>query len=172
MRITLDDLFLDREHWSLYARGIFTEGIHLVNGNTGSGKSTLALLLAGLLQPSFGIVQREQIDSLMVSLQFPEYHVTGTTIREECLSWGIDPTAILPKINLAGNEDLSPLRLSRGELKRLHLACVLANPYDLLILDEPFCSLDCIEKERICQEISSRRKGITIIFTHEQEYFP
>ncbi|MDD1724213.1 MAG: ATP-binding cassette domain-containing protein [Methanospirillum sp.] len=172
MRVVLNDLILYREHWSLSARGSFTDGIHLISGDTGSGKTTLALLIAGLMQPSQGSAEREQVESLMVSFQFPEYHVTGATVREECSSWGGDPLTILMAVNLAGKEDLSPLRLSRGELKRLHLACLLANDYDLLILDEPFSSLDCLEKERICGEISSRQKGITIIFTHEQELFP
>ena len=172
MRVVLDNLCLHRGDWSLSAPGIFREGIHLVSGKTGSGKTTLALMLAGLLEPSSGSVHRESVNSLMVSFQFPEYHVTGATVDDECRSWGIDPSTVLPAVNLAGKGRLSPLRLSRGELKRLHLACVMAREYDLLILDEPFSSLDCREKERICREISSRTKGITIIFTHEQEQFP
>jgi energy-coupling factor transport system ATP-binding protein len=172
MRIELDNCCLAREHWSLAAQGNFTDGIHLVSGAVGSGKTTLALLLAGLLAPSTGAVRREGISSLMVSFQYPEYHVTGPTIREECGSWGLDPDPLLAAVNLAGREDLSPLRLSRGELKRLHLACVMAGTYDLLILDEPFSSLDCREKERVCSELSLRKKGITVIFTHEQSIFP
>jgi energy-coupling factor transport system ATP-binding protein len=67
---------------------------------------------------------------------------------------------------------MNPLDLSRGELKRLVLACVLAKDHDLLILDEPFSSLDCTEKERLCGVLSGRKKGITVIFTHEQAHFP
>lgn len=172
MRVVLDNVTLNRDHWSLSAQGEFEDGIHLVSGDTGSGKTTLALLLAGLLQPSTGSVKGHQIHSKMVSFQFPEYHVTGVTLHDECLSWGVDPESILMDTNLSGKQDLSPMRLSRGELKRLHLACVLAREYDLLILDEPFSSLDCCEKERICREISSRTNGITILFTHEQMQFP
>lgn len=172
MRIVPDDCCLAREHWSLSARGIFSEGIHLVSGDVGSGKTTLALLLAGLLEPTSGTVRREGISSLMVSFQYPEYHVTGMTVRDECRSWGVDPAALIPAANLTGKEDISPLRLSRGELKRLHLACVMAGSYDLLVLDEPFSSLDCREKERVCTELSLRKKGITVIFTHEQSIFP
>jgi energy-coupling factor transport system ATP-binding protein len=49
---------------------------------------------------------------------------------------------------------------------------VLSGDYELLVLDEPFSSLDCTEKERVCEEITRRSGGITIIFTHEQGIFP
>jgi energy-coupling factor transport system ATP-binding protein len=172
MRAVLENTCFSRDLWSLSAQGIFTEGTHLVSGDIGSGKTTLALMIAGLLAPSYGTVERKGISSLMVSFQFPEYHVTGATLRAECLSWGLDPSVILPATNLAGKENLSPMQLSRGELKRLHLTCVLSRQYDLLVLDEPFSSLDCVEKERVCDAISRRTNGITIIFTHEQEQFP
>jgi len=172
MKIALNACCIYREDWSLSAHGIFEEGIHLVSGDVGSGKTSLALVLAGLLKPSSGSVERDQISSLMVSFQFPEHHVTGATVRDECESWGVDPSAITEAAHLADKADVPPLRMSRGELKRLNLACVLAGGYDLLVLDEPFSSLDCREKERICQEISLRKKGITIIFTHEPVIFP
>jgi len=172
MHVTFDDARYEREPWAVSARGLFTEGIHLVSGDTGSGKTTLALMTAGLLAPSSGAVMREGISSLLVSFQFPEHHVTGRTVREECESWGHDPRVIVSETRLTGKEDLSPLALSRGELKRLHLACVLSREFDLLVLDEPFSSLDCREKARFCEVLSRRTRGITIIFTHEQEHFP
>ena len=49
---------------------------------------------------------------------------------------------------------------------------MLAGHYDLLILDEPFSSLDVQEKERVCRDLSLRKRGITIIITHEQNIFP
>ena len=172
MRVALNTTRFTRENWSLSAHGVFTEGIHLVSGDVGSGKTTLALMLAGLVQPSAGTVDRNGVSSLMVSFEFPEYHVTGATVREECISWGVDPSAILEAADLSGTEERAPLGLSRGELKRLHLACVMAGRYDLLVLDEPFSSLDCREKERFCTAISGRPAGITVIFTHEQMIFP
>jgi energy-coupling factor transport system ATP-binding protein len=108
----------------------------------------------------------------MISFQFPEYHITRSTVGEECRSWGLDPDIVLSKVNLSGKRDCSPHLLSRGELKRLHLECVLSRNYDLLVLDEPFSSLDCREKVSVCNDISSRVSGITIIFTHEQSIFP
>jgi energy-coupling factor transport system ATP-binding protein len=172
MRLVLDDVRLAQGSWSLAARGTFCGGLHLVSGDVGSGKSTLALLMAGLFRPASGTVTRDGVSSMMVSFQFPEYHITGISVREECESWGLDPAILLPSIGLEGYEERDPFTLSRGELKRLHLASVLAREYDLLILDEPFSSLDMVEKTRTCSLLSCRPHGITILFTHEQAVFP
>ncbi len=172
MRLQLNAAHANRGEWSLAAEGTFGEGVHLVSGDVGSGKSTLALMMAGLLSHSDGTIVREGIRSSMISLQFPEYHLTGSTVAEECRSWGLNPETILSEIMLLDKQHRAPLTLSRGELKRLHLACVLAKKYDLLLLDEPFSSLDAREKERICRLISQRTSGITVLFTHEQTIFP
>ena len=172
MKLVLDDVVASQGTWSLAAQGTFYEGLHLISGDVGSGKTTLALLMAGLFPAASGTVIREEVSSLMVSFQFPEYHITGTTLNEECESWGLDPDTILSSISLGDKGDGDPFCLSRGELKRLHLACVLANQYDLLILDEPFSSLDACEKRRICSLLSGRSRGITVMFTHEQAIFP
>ncbi len=172
MKLHLNASRASRGNWLLVADGTFSEGIHLVSGDVGSGKSTLAMMMAGLLSPADGSIVRNGISSSMISLQFPEYHVTGATVAEECRSWGLDSDPILSGINLMDKRDVAPLTLSRGELKRLHLACVLAKNYDLLLLDEPFSSLDAREKERLCEHLSRRSGGITILFTHEQSCFP
>jgi len=172
MNLVLDSVRLGRGNWSLTAQGRFEKGIHLVTGEVGSGKSTLALALAGLLPPESGTITSSGIVSRMLSFQFPEFHVTGSTIGEECQSWGLDPDTVLSHVNLQGKREFSPHSLSRGELKRLHLACIFAKDYELLILDEPFSSLDCREKMLACKNISSRAPGITIIFAHEQSIFP
>ena len=172
MMVSLAGVRAVRGDWSLSAQGTFGKGIHLVSGDVGSGKSTLALLLAGLLPMAAGAVNREGITSAMIAFQFPEFHVTGPDLECECRSWGIDPAPLLAFLGLTEKKRINPLDLSRGELKRLILACVLAKDHDLLILDEPFSSLDCTEKERLCAALSKRKTGITIIFTHERAHFP
>lgn len=172
MRLQLNTTRIYRGDWSLAAEGTFGDGVHLVSGDVGSGKTTLALMMAGLLSPSHGTIGRDGIRTSMISMQFPEYHVTGSTVAEECRSWGLDPGSVLSELNLMEKQDKAQLTLSRGELKRLHLACVLAKKYDLLLLDEPFSSLDAREKERICGLITQRTSGITVLFTHEQTTFP
>jgi energy-coupling factor transport system ATP-binding protein len=172
VKVSLADVRLHRGKWGLFAQGTFDEGIHLVTGDVGSGKSTLALMLAGLFRPVSGTVEREGIASVMTAFQFPEFHVTGQDLAQECRAWGADPAAVLADAGLAGRERAKPFELSRGELKRLVLSCVLSRDHDLLILDEPFSSLDAREKERLCTALSGRRRGITILFTHEKAHFP
>jgi energy-coupling factor transport system ATP-binding protein len=172
MKITLNSVCAVRGEWSLSASGTFSEGIHLISGKSGSGKSTLALVLSGLFSSFSGTVALDGVSSVMVSFQFPEYHITGLTLKDECRSWGLNPSTVLSSVKLYGKKDLNPLKLSRGELKRLNMACVLSGKYDLLILDEPFGSLDVQEKERVCHDLSLRKKGITIITTHERTLFP
>lgn len=172
MKIILKDIKMTRDEWSLSAAGEIVPGIHLLTGGVGCGKSTLALTLAGYFSPSAGAITKEGITSTMISFQFPEYQITGNTIDAECRSWGLDPSVILSREHISRKQDANPLTLSRGELKRFHLACLLEKNYDLLILDEPFSSLDCCEKERYCRILSQKKQGITFIMTHEQSFFP
>jgi len=172
LNLLLNKVKVQRGHWALCAQGNFGEGVHLIRGPVGSGKSTLALVMAGLLAPHEGTIDREDVTSCMLSLQFPEYHLTGQTLAEECSSWGLDPDLLLSAEGFGTKHGENPLKLSRGELKRFHLACVLATRYDLLLLDEPFSSLDCCQKEILCKRLTGAGGGIIIIFTHEQEILP
>jgi energy-coupling factor transport system ATP-binding protein len=171
MRVLLQDVVFRRNHWSLSAEGIFGEGVHLVTGGVGSGKSTLAMLLAGLLEPHTGEIIREGIGTRTLSLQFPEHQITGSTIAGEVESWGLDPAGVLwPELLVRRQAD--PFSLSRGELRRVNLACVFAGAWDLCILDEPFASLDCVQKQTVCSAVGSCQRGITVVMTHEQYYLP
>ena len=172
MKLVLDQVGLSRPYWSLAADGTFTPGIHLVTGDVGSGKSTLSLLMAGLVHPERGSVSREGINTIMLSFQFPEFHVTGLSVNEECRSWGLEPGGVPASAGLDVSPDRAALSLSRGELKRLHLACLFSRNYDLLLLDEPFSSLDCPGKEWAAGLIGHKSTGITVVFTHEQSIFP
>jgi len=172
VRVDIEDITLSRGRITLRGSGTFGEGIHLVSGPVGSGKSTFGLLLAEIIHPTGGSVRRHGISSTLLMLQFPEYHITCPTIAEEVISWGLDPDDLLVEADLAGRADDDPFHLSRGELKRLILACTVARNPDLLMLDEPFSSLDCAAKQRACKVIEGRREGITIIFSHERATLP
>ncbi len=146
MVLAFEGVSYTRGKFRLTANGIFEEGIHLVSGKIGSGKSTLAFLASGLVQPGAGTVYRTGIRKSLLSMQFPEYHTTGISLNDEVRSWGLDPEIILASCRLLDHWDQDIRVLSRGELKRLHLGCVMSADADLLILDEPFSALDCRER--------------------------
>ena len=172
MRVSLRGAEVRRGDWTLFADGVFGEGRHLVTGPVGSGKSTLALLLAGITAPDSGTVLREGPGPLLLSLPFPEHHSTGATVGEEIASWGVAGEPILSAAGLGGRGLEVLHRLSRGELKRLHLACVLARQWDLLLLDEPYTALDCPAREVLSDRLSAPPAATTVIFTHARESLP
>ncbi len=114
MRLVLDHLTACHPFWSLVANGVFSPGVHLVSGDVGSGKSTLALMMAGLLTPESGTVIRESIPQMMLSFQFPEFHITGLSVAEECRSWNLDPDAVIRSAGIDVAKETPSLSLSRG----------------------------------------------------------
>lgn len=171
MRVRLEEVTYQRDTWCLHGVGTFEPGLHLITGKIGSGKTTLAHILSGLIQPNSGEMIQEEINSKMLSMQFPEHQITAGTIEAEISSWGLDPKIILPA-ELQGRMTDDPLALSRGEMKRLHLSCVLSREWDLLVLDEPFSSLDCRQKSDVCRNLERVHQRITIVLTHEQCILP
>jgi len=172
MELTLKRIVIRHGDWSLTCDATFTPGLHLVTGRIGAGKSSLAEVMTGVAQPAEGSVHRDGIRHAMLSLQFPEYQITQRTVHSEAASWGVDPNLVLRRAGLEDQRDRDPLTLSRGELRRLHLNCILAGDHDLLVLDEPLSSLDCVEKRSICERLGRQTDRITILFTHEQWIFP
>ncbi|HJJ94442.1 MAG TPA: ATP-binding cassette domain-containing protein [Methanocorpusculum sp.] len=136
----------------------FDEGIHIIRGRVGSGKSTLARRLTEDAE-FFG-------NRRILLFQEIEYHLTEDTVGKEIASWNV--TGDEPAFTAFGQQDLTrdPYTLSRGELKRLLLSCILSSDADCLILDEPYSSLDSDAKE-ILTELIRGRSGVTILFTHE-----
>jgi energy-coupling factor transport system ATP-binding protein len=172
MELEFLDVRVKRDSFCIRGSGAFAPGIHLVSGRVGSGKTTLAMVAAGLEEPNSGSIKRLGIDSVMLSMQFPEQHLTGSTLESEIASWHLQPQTVLSQAGLSGRARDDPFSLSRGELKRLHLACIFSRRFDLLILDEPFSALDCREKIITAESIDRIQGGITIIFTHENQHLP
>ncbi len=165
------DMTVERGGFRISCRASFGTGVHIISGNVGCGKTTLALALASLIG-HVGRLDRTGIEDTLMSFQFPEHHITASRLDEEVRSWGLDPDRVLPEIGLWDRRGSDPLHLNRGGLKKLNLACVLARDPDLLILDEPFSSLDCVAKKRLCRAIESRHDKITLVFSHERSVLP
>jgi energy-coupling factor transport system ATP-binding protein len=172
MHLTLEHALFRRGDFALQADGIFCAGTHLLTGRIGSGKTALGELLIGEIVPDSGMVNREEIFSPVLSMQFPEYHITTTSVDEEVISWGHDPAGILTEAGLSGRGDDDLLTLSRGELKRLHLACLFAGQYDLMVLDEPFAGLDDEARYWIVRRLDQWKDRIVVIISHDINTLP
>ncbi|MFA7342363.1 MAG: energy-coupling factor ABC transporter ATP-binding protein [Candidatus Methanomethylophilaceae archaeon] len=170
MRMEMD-IIVARGGFQVACQASFGPGVHMISGQVGSGKTTLALAMASLI-PYQGRLDKEGMGDVLMSFQFPEHHITASRLDDEVRSWGLDPEQVLPGIGLDDRRGSDPLHLSRGGLKRLNLACVLARDPDLLILDEPFSSLDCVAKSQLCRAIEDRKGKITLLFSHERSVLP
>ena len=150
--------------------GHYGTGLHLLSGPIGSGKSTIAGLMAGILSPDSGKVQRNHISRSLLSVQFPEYYITSVTVAGEIASWGIleeKALSLLSSLSLEKRADDPVMSLSRGELKRLHLACVRMQDAELMIYDEPFASLDAQGQEWVRDSLlDAASSRIIVISTH------
>lgn len=123
MKLSLTGIEKSYGGWKCAAEAVFSPGVHLITGRVGSGKSTLALLAAQVIRPDKGIVQYEGIHSHTLSLQYPENHVTASSLEEEAFSYGVEPDHALDLAGIDAGKTLDPFRLSRGELKAFHIPC-------------------------------------------------
>jgi NitT/TauT family transport system ATP-binding protein len=80
--------------------------------------------------------------------------------------------AWLDRLGLAGFSQRFPRHLSGGQRKRVALAQVLALRPRLILMDEPFASLDAIVRARVVQDllalVESERIGVLLV-THDLE---
>lgn len=142
-------------------------------GPSGCGKTTLLRLLAGLAHPQAGKVLCPQ----RVALMFQEDRLLPwATARENVAAVLHLPRAeaaaqaasLLRRLGLAGCMDKRPAALSGGMRQRVALARALAFQPALLLLDEPFHSLDAGARERAIQLLRAcGTQQLTIWVTHE-----
>ncbi len=114
-------------------------------GPSGVGKTSLLNAIAGLDSRVAGgaIVGRETV---RLGYLFQEHRLLPwRTVRQNLILVGASPEEadrLLAEVGLAGNGDYLPDQLSLGMARRAALARCLAVKPDLLLLDEPFASLD------------------------------
>lgn len=152
-------------------------------GPSGSGKSTLLRAVAGLVRPRAGVIHRAfppealgflfQEDALLPWRTARENAALGLRIRgwpkakalEEAEAW-------LLRLGLQGLGDRYPHELSGGQRKRVALAQVLALRPRLLLMDEPFSSLDAILRTGVTRDLLRLVEGegiAVLLVTHDLE---
>jgi len=119
-------------------------------GPSGVGKTTLLNAIAGLEPRLSPGVQRRA--GLRLGYLFQEHRLLPwRTVRQNLALVGASPADIerlLAEVGLAGAGDCLPDQLSLGMARRAALARCLAIEPELLLLDEPFASLDAERARR------------------------
>ncbi|MFO7792345.1 MAG: tungstate ABC transporter ATP-binding protein WtpC [Candidatus Saliniplasma sp.] len=161
----------------------------VILGPTGSGKTLLLELLAGFHRPERGRIKVEDEDYTGLPpnkrnfafvyqdyMLFPHMNVQenigyGLKIRKgERIKRKVEEAAEM--VGISHLLDRKPLTLSGGEKQRVSLARALVLEPDILLMDEPFGSLDYQTKKELrslVKKLHSRYSGTIIHVTHDQE---
>ena len=159
-----------------------------VCGESGCGKTTLLDILSGLLKPSEGevLIDGKPVDPKKQNISFvfqepsnlPWLNVwdnvaTGLRIKKvpaDQVRSIVDD--IIGVVGLRGYEKYYPHQISGGMKQRVAIARAFATDADVILMDEPFVSLDQHTREKMQQEILNiweHRKRTVIFVTHNLE---
>jgi len=152
-------------------------------GPSGSGKSSLLRAVMGLQRPLSGTIERElepseigilfQDDALLPWKTARANVALGLTLNGMDRAKALAQAELwLDRLDLAGFGDRFPRRLSGGQRKRVALAQVLAMKPKLILMDEPFASLDAIVRARVVKDVVclvEREKISVLLVTHDLE---
>ncbi len=160
-------------------------------GPSGCGKTTMLRLIAGFDAPDAGTVH---IDGRLVSglgvNETPEKRRVGMVFQDGALfphltvaqniAFGLSKSLrrqvrvaeALELVDLAGYDKRYPHQLSGGQQQRVALARALAPAPDLILMDEPFSSLDAGLRGQLRAEVRAilKQRGASVVcVTHDQE---
>jgi molybdate transport system permease protein len=153
-------------------------------GPSGAGKSATLRCVAGLYGPRAGTIRFGSRDVTEVAT---ERRGVGYVPQEPSLlphleAWdqlvfgaGTDAAVAahwLHRLGLQGLETRRPGQLSGGQRQRVALARALSRSPDLLLLDEPFSSLDVPVRTELGRELRRLQRAIgvsSVVVTHDPE---
>ena len=131
-------------------------------GPSGSGKSTLLRIITGLIQPTRGSIELNTNKTAMV---FQNFAIFPWLTVHENIEFGLKMANVPQKerraivsekineVGLTGFDKKYPKELSGGMRQRVGLARALAVNPELLIMDEPFSSLDTFTAEKLRSDL-------------------
>ena len=165
-----------------------------VVGHNGSGKTTAVRTIAGLLEPTAGVVEVagaavgeepaaiEARAAMAVVPDTPSLY-PDLTVREHlelvAIAHGVAGDdlderidLLLARLGLEDKRDARPGELSRGMRQKVQLGCALIRPHRLLVLDEPVVGLDPASQQTLRELLlEAKRAGVAVMLTTHQFEF-
>lgn len=134
---------------------LYDGGVTEVRGPNGAGKTSLMRIVAGLLPPSAGAIERRAAmaladEALALDMRLPLGRALDFWTRLD----GADARPAMAAMGIAHLAAVPVRFLSTGQRKRATLARVIASGARLWLLDEPLNGLDTEGVERIGQAIA------------------
>jgi iron(III) transport system ATP-binding protein len=166
--------------------------IGVLIGPSGCGKTSLLRAVAGLERVAGGSIRMDgrlladeathvDPEERRIGMVFQDYALFPHLSVRDNVAFGIKHlaraerearmTEVLDLVGLAHAARRAPHQLSGGQQQRVAVARALAPRPELLLLDEPFSSLDADLRERLAHDIRAilQRSGTTALFvTHDQ----
>lgn len=137
-------------------------------GSSGSGKTTLLNALAGLIK-SEGSMPKLKCSYIFQNPQL----IPNLTVRRNLALVSDDGEKIdkmLERVGLSAKAESFPVNLSGGEAQRVAIARAFLYKSDILLMDEPFSSLDLKLKKHIVDlffEMWNEDKRTVLMVTHD-----
>ncbi len=155
-------------------------------GPSGCGKTTLLRILGGLLTPTEGWVHlngqplsspRRQVGYVFQNVNLMPWRTVLRNVMLPLEVAGVPrgvaeerARQLLALVGMEGFEEAYPRQLSGGMAQRVAIARALVGSPGVLLLDEPFGSLDALSREQMNLEllrIWQARRVTTVMVTHD-----
>lgn len=175
----LNKSYGNEEIFKNFNLNLYDDKVNCIIGKSGCGKSTLLNIIAGLIEIQSGEIQGISLNDISYIFQ-EDRLIEWLTVKENLdltlkkyYSSSIIDEKIDELLDLVGISDIKnkyPSSLSGGMKQRVNIARAFGKPSKVILMDEPFKSLDYKLKYTIIdefKELLTKEKRMVILVTHD-----